>query len=60
MLARWIGMGSALLAVPLVLGGCAFGGLGSNGVVDNGLRPTNVEVRILSQSSFQGEIEPCG
>jgi hypothetical protein len=24
------------------------------------LRPTNVEVRILSQSCFQGEIEPCG
>lgn len=49
----------ALLAVLAVTaGGCSFGFLGSQG--DSGLRPTNVEVRLLSQSCFQGEIEPCG
>ena len=48
----------ALVALALILGGCSFGFLGSDS--DAGLRPTNVEVRILSQSCFQGEIEPCG
>lgn len=28
--------------------------------VDPTLRPTNVELYILSQSCFQGEIIPCG
>jgi hypothetical protein len=44
--------------IALVASGCSLGSLGSRG--DAGLRPTNVEVRILSQSCFQGEIEPCG
>jgi len=26
----------------------------------SGLRQTNAEIRIISQSGFQGEIEPCG
>jgi hypothetical protein len=34
-------------------------GVGTTGA-KSGLRATNAEVRILSQSSFQGEIEPCG
>jgi hypothetical protein len=55
---------TALLAVfagALVLSGslslCAAGFLGFGG---SKLRPTNVEIQILSQSCFQGEIEPCG
>jgi hypothetical protein len=36
-------------------GAGAFFGLGGSQE-----RPTNVEVRILSQSCFQGEVEPCG
>ncbi|MCK4412352.1 MAG: hypothetical protein KAY32_02290 [Candidatus Eisenbacteria sp.] len=47
-----------LAALVLTVGGCSFGFLGSKS--DSGLRPTNVEVRIISQSCFQGEIEPCG
>jgi hypothetical protein len=42
--------------LALIVGGCAAGFMGQKST----LRPTNVEVRILSQSSFQGEIEPCG
>ena len=45
---------TALLAVVALLSGCALTG---GGVVK---RPTNVEVRILSQSSFNGDIVPCG
>ena len=46
----------ALGSLALVVGGCAFGFMGQSANV----RPTNVEVRIVSQSCFQGEIEPCG
>jgi hypothetical protein len=55
---------TALLAVfagALVVSGslslCAAGFLGLGGPK---LRPANVEIQILSQSCFQGEIEPCG
>ncbi|MBD3236519.1 MAG: hypothetical protein GF330_07435 [Candidatus Eisenbacteria bacterium] len=41
-------------AAALILAGCSFGSKSTN------LRPTNAEVRIISQSSFQGEIQPCG
>jgi hypothetical protein len=44
-----------LAALVLIAGGCA-GMMGST----SGQRATNAEVRILSQSCFQGEIEPCG
>ena len=44
-----------LAALVLIAGGCA-GMMGPK----SGLRTTNAEVRILSQSCFQGEIEPCG
>lgn len=54
---------TALLAVfagALVVSGslslCAAGFFGGG----SKLRPTNVEIQILSQSGFQGEIEPCG
>ncbi len=46
---------AGLAAAVLIAGGCA-GMLGPKA----NLRPTNTEVRILSQSCFQGEIEPCG
>ena len=49
-LAFW---GLAAVAV-LVLAGCSAGSKSSN------LRATNAELRIVSQSCFQGEIEPCG
>jgi len=52
-------IGLALLgAGALLWGGCA-SRLASQGV-DSGLRPTNVELYILSQSCFQGEVVPCG
>lgn len=41
-------------AAVVILAGCSFGSQSS------GLRITNAELRIISQSSFQGEIEPCG
>ena len=44
-----------LATLALLVGVCA----GMTGA-KTGLRATNAEVRILSQSSFQGEIEPCG
>lgn len=53
--------GAVLLAVSaavLLLGGCA--GSGARPSVDSGLRPTNVELYIASQSCFQGEVVPCG
>ena len=42
----------SLLATFALLQGC--GGLRTV------KRPTNVEVRILAQSCFQGEVVPCG
>lgn len=45
--------GAALLAVFL-LQGCAL--MGGN----SGKRPTNIEVRFLSQSCFNGDVVPCG
>ncbi len=55
---------TALLAVfagALIISGslslCHAGFLGFGGPKQ---RPTNVEIQILSQSCFQGEIEPCG
>jgi len=46
-----------LLAVGAVfLGGCSLGSRGGGAK----LRPTNEEIRLISQSCFQGEIEPCG
>jgi hypothetical protein len=51
----------AVFAAAAILSGslslCAAGFLGFGGPK---LRPTNVEIQILSQSCFQGEIEPCG
>jgi hypothetical protein len=47
----------ALIAGLSVMAGCTAGFLGGAGPA---LRPTNVELHILSQSCFQGEIEPCG
>jgi hypothetical protein len=47
----------ALVAGAVAQSNCAAGFLGFGG---SRLRPTNVEVRILSQSGFQGEVEPCG
>ena len=44
------------LATLALLVGVGAGTMGAKA----GLRATNAEVRILSQSSFQGEIEPCG
>jgi hypothetical protein len=46
---------AGLAALALIAGGCA-GFLGPK----SGMRTTNTEVRILSQSCFQGEITPCG
>ena len=52
-------LGLALLGVgTLLLGGCS-AGLAAHGA-NSGLRPTNVELYILSQSCFQGEVVPCG
>lgn len=48
---------TALVAAGL-LQGCAGGMLGGHGSSD--LRRTNVEVRVISQSCFQGEVVPCG
>ncbi len=42
------------LAALLALTGCSLLGLGRQG------RTLDVEIRILSQSAFNGEIEPCG
>lgn len=53
--ARLLAGATGLAALVLIAGGCA-GMMGGKA----GLRTTNAEVRILSQSSFQGEIEPCG
>jgi len=53
--ARLLGGLAGLAALVLVAAGCA-GTMGGK----SGLRATNAEVRILSQSCFQGEIEPCG
>ncbi len=55
----WQQVGLALLAVGLIAAqGCSF--LSSGGGGSNGLRPTNVELYIVSQSCFQGEVVPCG
>ena len=47
----------ALFAGAVAQSGCTAGFLGFGGPR---LRPTNVEVRVISQSGFQGEVEPCG
>ena len=44
-----------LVSVPLFLALA-----GPSGRASAGRRDTNVEVRILSQSCFQGEVTPCG
>lgn len=54
---RRIGIPIALLAASIALGAAAFA---SHDRATANLRPTNVELRIFSQSCFQGEIEPCG
>ena len=54
---RGVFAAAALLAAGL-LQGCTGGMLGGHGSSD--LRTTNVEVRVLSQSCFQGEVVPCG
>jgi len=54
---RRIGIPIALLAASVALGAAAFA---SHDRATANLRPTNVELRIFSQSCFQGEIEPCG
>lgn len=41
-------------AFALILAGMLMPGSAS------GLRQTNAEIRIISQSGFQAEIEPCG
>ena len=46
------------LAAAVLLQGCAGGFLGLGGGPK--IRPANMEVRILSQSCFQGEVIPCG
>jgi len=51
----------ALLAAFVMLAVVATASHGSRNAVDESLlRPTNIELRILSQSCFQGEIVPCG
>ena len=45
------------IAAVVILQGCSAGFLGFGGPK---LRPTNVEVQLISQSSFQGEVVPCG
>jgi len=45
-------------ALALLLGGCA--ARAAQPGVAAGLRPTNVELYIASQSCFQGEVVPCG
>jgi len=51
-----------LVALPLFLTVCSLGSGGMRGsaAAAAARRPTNVEVRILSQSCFQGEVTPCG
>jgi hypothetical protein len=53
-----------LLGLALLGAGTLFWGVCSAksvaGSVDSGLRPTNVELYVLSQSCFQGEVVPCG
>ena len=49
-------LGAWVLAA-LVLQGCSGGFLGLGGPK---LRPTNVEIQLVSQSCFQGEVVPCG
>lgn len=44
-------------AAAVILQGCSVGFLGFGGPQ---LRPTNVEVQLVSQSCFQGEVVPCG
>lgn len=46
------------LAGAVALGGSSASAL--FGLGGSKTRPTNVEIRILSQSCFQGEVEPCG
>jgi len=46
-----------ILASLLVLSGCSAGFLGIGG---RDARPANVAVHIISQSCFEGEVEPCG
>ena len=53
----WLGAGA------LIFAGCS-GHMATRHAADQGagagLRPTNVELYILSQSCFQGEVVPCG
>ncbi|MBM3316861.1 MAG: hypothetical protein FJY75_03315 [Candidatus Eisenbacteria bacterium] len=46
------------LACAATVAGASAGAFFSSGGAKQ--RPTNVEVRLLSQSCFQGEVEPCG
>ena len=57
---RGMVVAAIVLAAPLLPGGGPIGPLGVSNSSAEILRPTNIEIRILSQSSFQGEIEPCG
>ena len=41
-------------AAAVIVSGCSFGSQSTD------LRATNAELRIISQSCFQGEIQPCG
>ena len=46
-----------MVLVAFIMQGCTAGFLGFGG---GKLRSTNVEVKLYSQSCFQGEIVPCG
>ncbi len=49
-----------LTALLLAIGGACGSSVSAKGHFEETLRPTNIEVRLISQSCFQGEIEPCG
>ncbi len=51
-----------MLALAVLGAGTLFCAGGSAKVAPqgSGLRPTNAELYILSQSCFQGEVVPCG
>ncbi|MCK4302960.1 MAG: hypothetical protein KAY24_01840 [Candidatus Eisenbacteria sp.] len=49
--------GGLLAAATILMQGCSAGFLGMGGA---SLRHTNVEVQLISQSCFQGELVPCG
>ncbi len=49
-----------LLALSVLASGLLLPGCRPGSKPDAGLRPTNVEVCLVSQSSFQAELVPCG